>query len=142
MRPSGQTFLFVRWMIDGVHVAEHVMLIAVGIDHTGNKHVLGVRQATENATSRRELLCDLRDRGLCTERSLLFVLDGSKALRKAVVDVFGKRAVIRCRVHKQRNVLEQLPGTYSPASVTRCSRPTAALDSARAKSSWRIWRAR
>lgn len=126
---------FCALMIDGVHVAEHVMLIAVGIDHTGNKHVLGVRQgATENATSCRELLCDLRDRGLCTERSLLFVLDGSKALRKAVVDVFGKRAVIqRCRVHKQRNVLEQLPKDLQSSVRHTMQQAYSSLDSARAK---------
>ncbi len=122
-------------MLDGVHVAEHVMLIAVGIDLTGNKHVLGVRQgATENATCCRELLVDLRERGLCTERSLLFVLDGSKALRKAVGDVFGKRALFqRCRVHKQRNVLEQLPKELHKSVRHTMQQAYSSLDAARAK---------
>lgn len=104
-------------MLDGVHVAEHVLLVAVGIDEQGTKHVLGVREgATENAVSCRELLCDLRDRGMQTERSLLVVLDGAKALSKAVREVFGNRALIqRCRVHKERNVTEQLPKELIPS---------------------------
>jgi transposase-like protein len=98
-------------MIDGIHVDEHVFLVVLGIDIEGKKHVLGVRDgATENATSCRELLCDLRERGLATDKQTLFVLDGSKALSRAVRDVFGERARIqRCQVHKTRNVVEQLP---------------------------------
>ena len=98
-------------MIDGIHVDEHVFLVVLGIDIEGKKHVLGVRDgATENATSCRELLCDLRERGLATDKPTLFVLDGSKALARAVRDVFGERARIqRCQVHKTRNVVEQLP---------------------------------
>ena len=98
-------------MIDGVHLAEHVVLIALGIDRDGTKHVLGMREgATENAVSCTELLTDMRERGLRTDRSLLVVIDGGKALRKAVRDVFGERALVqRCQVHKKRNVVEQLP---------------------------------
>jgi transposase-like protein len=98
-------------MLDGVHVVEHVLLVAVGIDKQGNKHVLGMREgAPENAVSCRELLCDLREREMHTERSLLVVLDGSNALIKAVREVFGERALIqRCRVHKERTVTEQIP---------------------------------
>ena len=98
-------------MIDGVRFAEHVVLAAVGIDLGGRKHVLGLREgATENAAACKALLADLIERGLSTERSLLFVLDGAKALRKAVADTFGSRALVqRCRVHKQRNVTEALP---------------------------------
>lgn len=100
-------------LIDGIHIDEHVFLVALGVDVEGKKHVLGVRQgATENATSCRELLCNLRDRGLGTDRSTLFVLDGAKALARAVRDVFGDRGRIqRCQVHKTRNVVEQLPET-------------------------------
>ena len=98
-------------MIDGVRFAEHVVLAAVGIDLGGRKHVLGLREgATENAAACKALLADLIERGLSAERSLLFVLDGAKALRKAVADTFGSRALVqRCRVHKQRNVTEALP---------------------------------
>lgn len=98
-------------LIDGIHVDEHVFLVVLGVDIEGKKYVLGVREgATENATCGRELLCDLRDRGLATDKTTLFVLDGSKALARAVRDVFGEHARIqRCQVHKTRNVVEQLP---------------------------------
>jgi putative transposase len=102
---------FVVVMLDGVHVADHVILAAVGIDSDGRKHVLGIREgATENATTCKELLVDLRQRGLSTEKTTLFVLDGSKALRKAVFEVWADRAKIqRCQAHKIRNVMDQLP---------------------------------
>jgi transposase-like protein len=98
-------------MIDGLHIDEHVILVALGIDIEGRKHVLGLRiGATENATSCTELLVDLRERGVRTNTTKLFVLDGAKALRKAVLDVFGKNALLqRCQLHKTRNVIEQLP---------------------------------
>ena len=74
-------------MIDGVHFAEHVVLAAIGIDSHGKKHVLGLREgATENSAACKALLADLIERGLAAERALLFVLDGAKALRKAVTD--------------------------------------------------------
>src|ERR1700736_3558808 len=98
-------------MIDGVDFSEHVVLAAVGIDELGDKHVLGLRGgATENAAAVRALLADLVERGLDTNRSLLIVIDGAKALHKAVVEVFGTRALIqRCREHKKRNVTDALP---------------------------------
>ena len=98
-------------LIDGVHIADHVMIVAAGIDADGNKHVLGIREgATENAAVCTELLCDLRAREMSTDRNMLFVLDGSKALRKSVIEVFGDRArVQRCQIHKIRNVRDQLP---------------------------------
>lgn len=104
-------------MIDGMLIDEHVMLIAIAIDVGGTKHVLGVREgATENAVSCRELLADLQARGLRTDRRILAVLDGSKALAKAVRDVFGDRVRIqRCQAHKKRNVLEQLPEKARPS---------------------------
>ena len=122
-------------MLDGVHVAEHVLLVAVGIDEQGNKHVLGVREgATENTVSCRELLCDLRDRGLQTERSLLVVLDGGKALGKAVREVFGNCALIqRCRVHKERNVTEQLPKELVPSVRHAMRQAYQSRDAVRAK---------
>ena len=98
-------------MIDGVHFADHVVLAAVGIDERGDKHVLGLREgATENAAAARALLSDLVERGLDPNRCLLVVIDGAKALRKAVAEGFGSRALIqRCIEHKKRNVTEALP---------------------------------
>jgi len=110
-------------MIDGVYVEDHVMLVALGIDADGRKHVLGIREgATENATSCTALLADLQARGLRTDRSILAVLDGAKALAKAVRTIFGGRARIqRCQVHKTRNVIEQLPESMR-TSVRRAMR--------------------
>jgi transposase-like protein len=98
-------------MIDGLHVEDHVLLVALAIDIEGRKHVLGMREgATENSTSCTALLSDLQARGLRTDRAILAVLDGSKALAKAVRTVFGNRVRIqRCQAHKVRNVVEQLP---------------------------------
>ena len=98
-------------MIDGLGCGEHTVLVALGIDEQGMKHVLGFQEgATENATSCTALLTGLVDRGLDTTRSILVVIDGAKALAKSVRDVFGKRALIqRCQVHKRRNVLDSLP---------------------------------
>ena len=98
-------------MIDGIHIDEHVVLVALGIDVKGRKHVLGLHEgATENATAATTLLTNLRERGMKTDVRLLVVVDGAKALHKAVTDVFGENAVIqRCQVHKRRNVTEHLP---------------------------------
>ena len=74
-------------LLAGVHFGEHVVLAAVGVDERGDKHVLGLREgATENAAAVRALLADLAERGLDTNRSLLIVIDGAKALHKAVVE--------------------------------------------------------
>jgi putative transposase len=122
-------------LIDGIHVAEHVFLVVLGVDKEGKKHVLGVREgATENATCCRELLCDLRERGLATDKATLFVLDGSKALARAVRDVFAERARIqRCQVHKTRNVVDQLPESMrtSVRSTMRQAYRTANADKAK-----------
>lgn len=101
----------VALMIDGKYFRSECLVTALGVDKAGEKHVLGLwHGATENSTVVRELLADLRERGLDTEAVILVVLDGSKALYKGVKDVFGERALIqRCRVHKLRNVLEHLP---------------------------------
>src|SRR5258708_2090192 len=101
----------VALLIDGVHFAEHVVLAAVGVDDRGIKHVLGLREgATENAAVVRALLGELVEPGLDPTRSLFVVIDGAKALHKAVVQLFGSHALIqRCREHKKRNVTEALP---------------------------------
>lgn len=98
-------------MIDGVCFQDHTVLVAMGIDSTGKKHVLGLREGTtENSGVTKALLSDLVDRGLPTDRFLLFVIDGAKALRKAIREVFGNQGIVqRCQVHKVRNVLDHLP---------------------------------
>lgn len=97
--------------IDGTGFAEHTCVVALGIEQDGTKRVLGVLEgATENAELVRDLLANLQERGLTLTSRALFVLDGSKALRKGVVGVFGKRALIqRCQVHKLKNILSYLP---------------------------------
>lgn len=101
----------VALFIDGQYFRRQCLIVALGVDEKGHKHVLGLWQgATENATLVRELLNDLRERGLNTEASILVVIDGAKALHKGAKEIFGERAFIqRCRVHKLRNVLEHLP---------------------------------
>jgi transposase-like protein len=98
-------------MIDGLHIEDHVLLVALGIDAEGRKHVLGMREgATENATACTQMLSDMQERGLRTSEPVLAVLDGAKALSKAVRAVFGGRVKVqRCQAHKTRNVTDQLP---------------------------------
>ena len=98
-------------MIDGIHFSDRVILVALGIDAQGNKHVLGLREgSTESTRVVRSLLSDLIERGVDTERARLWVIDGGKALRKAIVEIFGARALIqRCQEHKRRNVIDHLP---------------------------------
>jgi putative transposase len=90
--------------IDGIHVAEHVVLVALGVDEQGDKHVLGLAEgATENAAVCSALLANLQERGLTSDRAMLFVIDGSKALAKAIRQAYGARALVqRCQVHKLR----------------------------------------
>ena len=97
--------------VDGQRFAEHHIISAVGVDVKGKKHVLGIEPgATENAASVKRLLIRLRDQGLPTDRKYLFVIDGAKALRAAIEEVFGsQQPVQRCRNHKLRNVLDELP---------------------------------
>jgi len=98
-------------MIDGVALARRSVLLALGVDSQGRKHVLGLHEgSTENATVARALLRNLVDRGLDSTAAMLFVIDGSKALASAIVDLWGDRALIqRCQVHKRRNVADHLP---------------------------------
>src|SRR5713101_7712619 len=98
-------------MIDGKFLGGHCVVAAIGVDLEGKKHVLGLWQgATENATVFKGLLEDLVSRGLEAERKLLIVIDGAKALRKAVQMVLGEQGLVqRCRIHKLRNVLDHLP---------------------------------
>jgi transposase-like protein len=97
-------------MVDGVHFGEHTCVVALGIAIDGTKHPLAlVEGSTENATLARELLVDLRDRGLEVTRPILCVIDGAKALRRAILDVFDHPVIARCQQHKLRNVRDRLP---------------------------------
>ena len=102
-RPLGELDLRVV-CIDGKVFREHCMVVALGIDTQGCKHVLGLREgATETAAVASGLLSDLVTRGLPTDRTLLFVIDGAPGLRRAISDVFGSRGVVhRCQLHKRR----------------------------------------
>ena len=103
-------------LLDGVHVGEHCLIVAVGVTEDGTKHALGLWDgATENSTLCQSLLSNLQSRGLRTDRSLLVILDGSKALHKAVRAMFGEAALVqRCQIHKLRNVLDHLPERQRP----------------------------
>jgi transposase-like protein len=101
----------VAMFIDGIEFAGHAVLIALGVTVDGTKTPLGIwAGSTENTVVVTELLSNLVGRGLRVDASMLFVIDGGKAIRKALRDVFGDRAVVqRCQVHKARNVREHLP---------------------------------
>jgi len=110
------TLDLVGLLLDGVHVGDHCLIVALGIAADGEKHALGLWEgSTENAAVCQSLLSNLQSRGLRTDRSLLVILDGSKALRKAVRDTFGDVALVqRCQIHKRRNVLDHLPERQRP----------------------------
>ena len=97
--------------LDGIQFGEVHVIVALGVDREGHKHVLGLREgATENGTVVRDLLTEVVARGLDPKRRRLFVIDGGKALRAAIDEVFGaKNPIQRCRNHKIRNVLDYLP---------------------------------
>ena len=101
----------VALLIDGIEIGKQVLVVALGIESSGKKHVLGLWQgATENTTVVKALLEDLVERGLKQDRRYLLVIDGAKALRAAIEKVFGQRAEVqRCQIHKRRNVKDHLP---------------------------------
>jgi transposase-like protein len=104
-------------MIDGVRITKDVIVVvALGIDTEGVKHVLGLRQgSTENSRVVTMLLENLMERGMNVERPLLVVIDGAKALRSAVRSILGEEIPVqRCTVHKARNVEEELPKKDRP----------------------------
>jgi putative transposase len=115
-------------MLDGIELKGRTNIVALGITTEGVKVPLGLWEgSTENATVATALLSDLVERGLDPEQGMLFVIDGSKALRKAIRDVFGDAPVQRCIRHKERNVLEHLP-ERDRATVKRRLREAWALD--------------
>lgn len=108
-------------LIDGKEFAGEHVIVALGVDETGKKHVLGLVQGgTENSTVVQHLLDDLIERGLDTKQRILIVLDGSKALRKAVNKTFGDRCPVqRCQIHKRRNIKDHLPPDYQRSADQR-----------------------
>lgn len=110
-------------VIDGIVFHDHTVIIVLGIDSDGKKHVLGLREGTtENSGVAKALFRDLVERGLDPERARLFVVDGAKALHAAIRKVFGRLGVVhRCQIHKRRNILEHLP-EHRHASVDRILR--------------------
>jgi putative transposase len=117
------TLDLVALMVDGVKVADHTCVVALGITLDGTKVPLGLADgATENATVVRDLLADLRERGLETTRPILVVLDGAKALRRAISDVFDHPIVQRCQLHKLRNVTDRLPDAVASTVAKRMRR--------------------
>lgn len=102
--------------LDGLHFRDRVVLLALGVDSQGQKHVLALHEGTtENATVCTALLRNRRERGLDLDRPVLFVIGGGSGLRKALRETCGATAIIqRCQVHKRRNVLEHLPEAMRP----------------------------
>jgi hypothetical protein len=93
----------VAFMVDGVHFGEHVCVVALGITIDGTKVPLAIEEgSTENATLVTSLIVGLRERGLDVTRPILAVLDGAKALRRAVTDVFDHPVIARCQLHRDR----------------------------------------
>jgi putative transposase len=115
--------------IDGIRFAEHHVIVALGVDPLGKKHLLGLREgASENAVVVSALLEDLVARGLSPRQRRLFVIDGAKALRAAIERVFGGRVPVqRCRNHKLRNVRDHLP-PHLQAQVTSAMRAAFRLE--------------
>jgi len=98
-------------IIDGLELGAMTIIAVMGIDSDGKKRILGIIEGgSENSELVKRLLSDLLERGLNADEPRLYVLDGSKALHKAVKDTFGDKAFVqRCQVHKKRNVLSRLP---------------------------------
>jgi transposase-like protein len=116
-------------MLDGIELKGRCCVVALGIDTEGVKHPLGLWDgSSENATVTRELLTNLVARGLDLEQGVLCVIDGSKALRKAIGEVLGPVPVQRCIRHKERNVVDHLPERDRAAVKSRLRRAWAEDD--------------
>lgn len=128
---------FVSIFIDGVVFARETVIASVGVTSTGEKQVLAIRHgATENARVCVDLLTDLRDRGVSTDQRILFVIDGSKALRNAIGEVWGANGLVqRCHVHKLRNVKGYVPEKHWPEVKARIQKAYADPSYPRAKKS-------
>ena len=118
--------------IDGIHISQDMVLVAaIGIDGEGIKHPLALMEgATENAAVVQALIDSLLARGLDPVVPRLFIIDGSKALSRAIRRSFGRETAIqRCQIHKARNIMERLPKGLH-ASVRRALRQAWELDDA------------
>lgn len=104
-------------MIDGTIFKGQNLVVAIGIDPSGRKLVLGLRQgATENATVVGALLGELNERGVDFSSPRLYIVDGSKAIQRAIRNYAGDAAFVqRCQVHKIRNVVEHVPDSQRHA---------------------------
>jgi putative transposase len=110
----------VALMVDGIREAEHCCVVALGITIDGTKVPLALAEgATENTTVVTDVLTGLRERGLDTTRPILVVIDGAKALRRAVTDVFDHPVIQRCQLHKLRNVTDRLPDAVASTVAKR-----------------------
>jgi putative transposase len=110
----------VALMVDGVNVAGRCCVVALGITSDGTKVPLGLAEgSSENATVVTDLLTGLGERGLDTARPILVVIDGAKALRRAVTDVFDHPVIQRCQLHKLRNVTDRLPDALASVVAKR-----------------------
>jgi putative transposase len=110
----------VALLVDGIRVAERCCVVALGITIDGTKVPLAVAEgATENTTVVTDVLTGLRERGLDTTRPILVVIDGAKALRRAVTDVFDHPVIQRCQLHKVRNVTDRLPDAVASTAAKR-----------------------
>ena len=110
----------VALMVDGIRVADHTCVVALGITIDGTKIPLALAEgATENATVVGDLLVGLGERGLEVTRPILVVIDGAKALRRAVLDVFDHPVIQRCQLHKLRNVTDRLPDAVASTVAKR-----------------------
>jgi putative transposase len=113
----------VALLVDGIRVADHCCVVGLGITLDGTKIPLAlVEGATENATVVSDLLAGLRDRGLDVTRPILVVIDGAKALRRAVTEVFDHPVIQRCQLHKLRNVSDRLPDAVASTVAKRMRR--------------------
>jgi putative transposase len=127
-----------RWLVvflDGFGMGEHLLVGALGVTDDGTKVPLGVAEGTtENKAVCTRLVADLADRGLDASRGVLFVIDGGKALERAIRTVFGRKALMqRCRQHKERNVLDHLPEAERPLVQRRLRAAWALTDAGQAK---------
>lgn len=122
-------------MIDGVHIGDHLMVVALGIGADGTKTPLGLWEgATENTAVVKSLLADLVERGLDAEHGLLAVVDGGKALSAGLRRVFGNKVLIqRCQIHKRRNICDHLPERDRAIVDTKLAAIFANSDAARAE---------
>ena len=130
----------VAFMVDGVHFGEHTCVVALGIGIDGTKHPLAVEEgSTENATLVTDLITGLRERGLDVTRPILAVLDGAKALSRAVKDVFDKPLIQRCQQHKIKNVRDKLPERLRAVTERRMRQAYHAESALKAEAGWPSW---